>query len=801
MSTKFGRFEIVSEITHSDLVSVYKANDTESAQMVALKALRLAALGEQAPAVVSSVLAEAESAKVLNSHNISVLQGATEIDGHLCATMEYVQGNSVATMLARKEGFSIWDLQDIARQACQGLDHAHVHKVVHHSLEPAKIMVQWDGIVKILSFGVSSISTSAMQANGAAPEFLHYMSPEQLRGESPDARSNLFSLGAILYEMMTERKAFEGENADQIKQAIAEVMPVPVDQVNRKINAGLSAVIMKALAKSPEERYQSGQDLVIDLEKCKDNPAKASLGKAPASGLQARATNVPAPVAPRKPAVTPAAFKAAAGAGSATVGSAAPRVAETPPPAAFAVSPESTVESVSHHTANMSAAVVEPEVAEPAPKIHVDPMMDEGRQAATKGKSFSDINELPPLKEVYVEPERPAAAVEEPEPVAVAQAKAAVFRNSAPAKPKTPPSEVAKKAVAEIKKTPPHFFIYSIAAAVTIILLIVGGIAYHLHSEDADDDNTPNQVAQAPAPAATPAPVAPAPAPVAQTPAPAPAPAQITPPPPVETAPPVSVTPKYTAKAARKKGKTPVPSAAPAIVAGQLSVDSNPPGAQMQIDGQPQAGVTPFNLTGVTPGHHTLAISKAGYVTDTRAIDVASGGRSSVSVQLAPVAASFSASSDPAGAAIWVDGKDSGRLTPAQISVDKPGNHTVTFKKSGYLDEVANANLQVGQVTRLSPTLRPLGSTDEIKIGKKFGKLFGGGETAGMGTVTVRTTPKGAQIAVNNRIIDKMSPVDFYLNPGNYVIDITMSGFKDMQKVITVEKNGKVVIDESLDRE
>ena len=82
---------------------------------------------------------ESANAKALNSHNLAVLNGVEEIEGQLCASLEYVQGNSVATMLARKEGFSIWDLQDIARQACQGLDHAHTKNVFHHSLDPPRL--------------------------------------------------------------------------------------------------------------------------------------------------------------------------------------------------------------------------------------------------------------------------------------------------------------------------------------------------------------------------------------------------------------------------------------------------------------------------------------------------------------------------------------------------------------------------------------------------------------------------------------------------------------------------------------
>ena len=219
------------------------------------------------------------------------------------------------------------------------------------------------------------------------------------------------------------------------------------------------------------------------------------------------------------------------------------------------------------------------------------------------------------------------------------------------------------------------------------------------------------------------------------------------------------------------------------------------------MDGKSVASATPLHVAALLPGHHTITISKPGYVTVTRAIDVTSGSKSVISVELAPSAAIVAVNSDPAGAAVWIDGRDSGRTTPARISVEKAGNHTFAFKKQGYLDETTTANVQIGQTLQLDPTLRPLGNTDEIKIGGKFKKIFGGSETAGMGTVSVKTQPKGAQIAVNRRVVDKPSPVVFYLNPGNYVIDITMSGFKSVEKVITVEKNGKVAVEENLDRE
>jgi hypothetical protein len=120
-------------------------------------------------------------------------------------------------------------------------------------------------------------------------------------------------------------------------------------------------------------------------------------------------------------------------------------------------------------------------------------------------------------------------------------------------------------------------------------------------------------------------------------------------------------------------------------------------------------------------------------------------------------------------------------------------------RKQGYLDETSSASGQPGQAFHFAPTLRPLGNVDEIKTVGKFKKLFGGGGAqASMGKVSVKTSPKGAQIAINRRVLDKTSPVEFLLNPGNYIVDITLTGYKPVQRVITVDQGGNVAIDEAL---
>jgi eukaryotic-like serine/threonine-protein kinase len=850
MSKNIGRFEVQSELARSATTSIYKALDPEGGQTVALKVLTLEPLGVQASTLVQNLLQEAAAGKVLNSPNISSLLGTDGADGKFFAAMEYVQGNSIATMLARKEGFSIWDLQDIARQTCQGLDHAHKRDVVHYTLEPAKIMVAWDGTVKILAFGISTMSAFAAQASGAPPEVLHYMSPEQLQGDPLDARSNLFSLGAILYEMVAERKAFPGSDAAEVRQRIAEANPVAPDQVNLKIHPVLSRVILKALAKDPAERYQSGQELVNDLERCKETPAKAPAAKTaaqPPRGLNGpgmakpsaaapkttRAKSQPAagspsisaksPAAPKPgtakpawklsaplkaqpaaPALKPAtaaatkattalpapyARKAAAGIGSGarSSGLAGPTIAPLDQSEQFiSTCVKASVDAMIEQGASLSRAAAVDEEAQ-TPKLAVDPIMAEDAAPAASGPSFSDLDELPPLKkEVYVDPQ-PSS----PEPETIAAAQPIPFKDSGvPEKAKVPPREVAKKAVSEIKKTPPKLYAYSIAGALGVILLIVIAIAFHLHSENSEEagasPHPPASSSPPPAPPAAQAPeqsvARPSPAAVEASAAPEPLPPQ----------PVVSVKPKY-----KPKQSKPAPRAA-AILPGQLTVNSTPGGAQVTLDGRTDPNwVTPYDLTGLAPGEHTVGVNKTGYAPETRTVEVDSGSKSFLVVQLAQLSATVSINSEPTGAAVYLDGKDTGRVTPAQLSVDRPGNHTVVVKKQGYLEETLTANLQFGQTFRFAPSLRALGNTDEIK----FKKLFGRGDVAGMGTVNIKTQPKGAQIAINRRILEKSTPAEFFLNPGTYEVDITLSGFKGVHRVINVDKGGRVAIEESLDRE
>jgi hypothetical protein len=233
------------------------------------------------------------------------------------------------------------------------------------------------------------------------------------------------------------------------------------------------------------------------------------------------------------------------------------------------------------------------------------------------------------------------------------------------------------------------------------------------------------------------------------------------------------------------------------IIPGQMAVDSTPQGAQAQVDGRTDSSYgTPFTLTNLQPGQHTITVSKPGYSTDTRTVTVTSGNRATVVVHLSQLMATLVVTSEPAGANVYVDGRDTRTKTPAQVSVDK-GQHVVLVRKMGYIDETMSSQFVLGQTFNFAPTLRALGNADNIRTVGKMSKLFGGkGVQQGQTTVSIHTQPKGAQVAINQHIMEKNSPLDVALDPGNYVIDITLTGYAPVHKVITADKGGKIVVDE-----
>jgi hypothetical protein len=805
MTTKIGHFEVLSELSRSAMGAVFKVNDPKGGQTLALKTIRLEAFGDCAADLKTCLVEEGERAKSLHNPNLTAASDSFEIDGQFCATMEYIQGNSVATMLARQEGFSIWDLLDIGRQVCSGLDYAHARKVFHYSLEPAKIMCGWDGTVRVLGFGVSSIGKFSGQLPGVSP-ILHYMSPEQMRGGLIDSRSNIFSLGALFYAMVTERQAFDGADFEALRTCVLEGAPVPPIDLNPKLHPLLNDLILKSLAKDPDARYQSGRELLEDLEQCKESKPAAKLAAAPAKAAPPAASAAASAQAKfaSAPAAQPASIavelprKASAIAGPATAFKAAP----LQPPVA------DLRKKVTAASANRSASVLEEpaiQTFEPVSsnkaRFSVDPMMAAEAPARGNKVSFSEMTELPPLKEIYVStPAPPSTEAEPPYPAEdfSTESPATKAGNRAGTKNderKLQPREAAQNALKEIKGVPPSLLVYAVAAAAVVILIIAIGLVLHINHLNREEDSARPTSALASPYSAQPAPPQPDTQNLDQSASPAEIPPQST-----DSQPAVARSNAAPRSRYGKRNKT-VPATAPVVLPGQMAIDSTPQGAQFQIDGKTDPSwITPFTLTALNPGMHAITVSKAGYATDTRNVEVPSGSKAFVVTHLTQLMATLSVSSSPAGANVYVDGRDTGKLTPAQVSVEK-GQHSILVRKQGFLDETTSAQFVLSQTVTFSPTLRALGNVDDLRTVNKISKLFGGKDEKGMGTVFVRTQPKGAQVAVNQHMVGKNSPVDVMLDPGNYIVDITLTGYTPIHKVITVDKGGKAVIDEVMTHE
>jgi serine/threonine protein kinase len=726
MAMMFGRFDIQSELSQSDTAVIYKAVDAETNQVVALKTQSLEQLGDRADAFVDTLIAEGESTRDLASQNIVLLYGAGEIDGQFCAAMEYIQGNSVATMLARKEGFSIWDLLDITRQVCSGLEQAASKGVAHHSLEPAKIMVQWDGMVKILGYGISNMSLIGADSGKGLGRLMPYCSPEQIRGEAIDLRSNVFTLGAILYEMVVGRKAFDAADPVTLVTQIESQIPANPSAVNSKIQPTVSALIMKALAKDPAGRYQSARELVDDLEKCKENGKKAatdskkttqapnvavnSAARAAAASKFVSAGSSAMREAPVRSQTAPpaAGSKAAAAAAGATTGGGSARVSSANSGARLIdeVAGEfevSASESQAAHGPVLSVAAAEEELQQRSPRVAVDPMMSEP-VAGSSGTSFSDLAEMPPLKEpVFVPPV--------PEPAEPSRPVAQIYpRNDE--KPKIQPREVAQKAIHEMATVPPRLMIYSILGAVALILVVAIAIFFHVRSED-DGSTAAPRPTRAAKPSLSPTqPLAPtAAAPEIEKPAP-----------PITEAQPSLTVRQVEKHSTNGSRRAHAPAPVPVVIPGQALIDSNPQGAQFQVDGKSDPSwVTPFTVTALGTGKHIISASKFGYSSEIRSVDVPAGSKTSLVLHLSPVNALMIVNSTPPGATVMLDGKSSGRVTPTQFAVEK-GSHTILLHKPGYLDETVTADLGPARNFQYSPVLRALGNAEDMRTVGKFNK-------------------------------------------------------------------------------
>lgn len=244
---------------------VYEAEDPNIGRRIALKVVRTDQIGANRDEVLRRFKNEAKAAGNLSHPNIITIHDAGEHEGLLYIAMEFVEGTNLAELIAKQGRLPAAKVVDITRQVCAGLDFAHTRGIIHRDVKPANIMLT-DSRVKITDFGIANVG-DGMTITGTVVGTPNYMSPEQVLGKPLDGRSDLFSVGVILYEMVTGERPFEGQSITTIMYKIVHEEPIAPRKLDSTIHPGLSSIVERALAKAPEARFQTGAELAGALEK------------------------------------------------------------------------------------------------------------------------------------------------------------------------------------------------------------------------------------------------------------------------------------------------------------------------------------------------------------------------------------------------------------------------------------------------------------------------------------------------------------------------------------------------------
>ncbi len=286
----FGRYQIIDKLGRGAMGLVYRAIDPLIERELAIKTL-LPDLPEDIVAEVRErFLREARAAGKLSHPNIVTVFDVGEQDGVGYIAMELVAGRSLQQILREPESLPFDTVAEIAAQVADALDHAHGHSIVHRDVKPGNVMVAPSGRAKLTDFGIAWVPSSSMTQTGAALGSPKYMSPEQATGQPVEPRSDVFTLGVLLYEMLTRRNPFSREDdvsPFDVMDRIAQEPHPPVREINPEVPAAFEQIIDRALAKKPEDRYASAAEMANALRSIGEKKDKPQTPKADAAAIDA----------------------------------------------------------------------------------------------------------------------------------------------------------------------------------------------------------------------------------------------------------------------------------------------------------------------------------------------------------------------------------------------------------------------------------------------------------------------------------------------------------------------------------
>jgi serine/threonine protein kinase len=265
-----GRYEIIRELGRGMMGIVYEARDPVLGRTLALKTIQLgfSVLPQEQESYEKRFMAEAAAAARLQHPGIVVVYdvGKDDVTGGPYMALEYLHGQTLDKLLRNGKPLEWRRALRIGRAVAEALHHAHSHRIIHRDIKPANIMLLESGDPKIMDFGIAKLPASQLTAAGQVFGSPSYMSPERAREEGVDARSDIFSLGAVLYELLTGRRAFPGQGVAAILLKVASEDPEPPSRLVRALPEGTDEVVARALAKKPTDRYPDGRTLAEDLQ-------------------------------------------------------------------------------------------------------------------------------------------------------------------------------------------------------------------------------------------------------------------------------------------------------------------------------------------------------------------------------------------------------------------------------------------------------------------------------------------------------------------------------------------------------
>jgi len=301
---KLGRYEIVDELGKGAMGVVYLARDPLIGRLVALKTFRIgySVKDQEMEQFRVRFMREAQSAGILTHPNIVTIHDVVEDtgDGLAFIAMEYVRGTNLKLLLQGDQPLSLQFVLDIVSQVAEALDYAHSNRVIHRDIKPANILITAENRVKITDFGIARLDSSNLTQEGQLLGTPNYMAPEQIQGKDVDWRADLFSLGIVLYEMLTRHKPFQGENLTVVSHRIVYDQFTPPQQYVGELPTGVDRILGRALEKEPARRYQRARELVDELRQV----VETSVAQEDLNQTQSLST---APLVPPPPLPPPAA--------------------------------------------------------------------------------------------------------------------------------------------------------------------------------------------------------------------------------------------------------------------------------------------------------------------------------------------------------------------------------------------------------------------------------------------------------------------------------------------------------------